>query len=258
VERRALAIHACKFLIADLDSRFILSGDRVVVQCDVQKNSFVAAFSLEDGHESWRTARDEVPTWSTPAVIRPEGRPAQVVCSGHKHAAAYDLQIGKEIWSLAMPGDIPIPTPIIDHDMVFFTSAHGAPSGVFAVRTSAAGNVLLPPGQSSSRDIAWSTNRGGSYIPTPIVLGDLLYCCNWTGVLTVFEARSGREVYHTRLPGSEAGFTASPVATDDKLSSTSSSRETNSNFWPAIRWEPSAWPPRQSQTIPCCSEPSRG
>ncbi|HSZ59086.1 MAG TPA: PQQ-binding-like beta-propeller repeat protein [Tepidisphaeraceae bacterium] len=195
----------------------VIEADRVIVQCDTQKNSFVASFSLEDGRELWRTARDEVPTWSTPAVIHPKEGPAQVVCNGHKHAAGYDLRTGKEIWTLAMPGDIPIPTPIYADDLVFFTSAHGGPSGIFAVRSSATGNITLPQGKSESRDIAWSTNRGGSYIPTPIVIGDLLYCCNWTGVLTCFDAKSGQEVYHTRLPGSEAGFTASPVATAQRL-----------------------------------------
>ena len=195
----------------------VIEGDRVIVQCDVQKNSFVAAYSLKDGHEIWRTARDEVPTWSTPTVIHPAAGPAQVVCNGHKHAAGYDLQTGKEIWTLSMPGDIPIPTPIFADDLIFFTSAHGGPSGVYVVRSSASGNITPAAGRTDGRDVAWSTNRGGSYIPTPIVIGDLLYCCNWTGVLTCFDARSGREVYHTRLPGSEAGFTASPVGTADKL-----------------------------------------
>jgi outer membrane protein assembly factor BamB len=195
----------------------VIEGDRVIVQCDVQKGSFVAAFALDDGRELWRTPRDEVPTWSTPAVIHPEGRPAQVVCNGHKHAAAYDLQTGKEIWTLSMPGDIPIPTPITAHDLIFFTSAHGGPSGIYAVRTSATGDITPPAGQTTSAGVAWSTNRGGSYIPTPIVVGDLLYCCNWNGVLTCFDARTGREVYHTRLPGSEAGFCASPVGTADKI-----------------------------------------
>jgi hypothetical protein len=35
--------------------------------------------------------------------------------------------------------------------------------------------------------------------------------------LTCFDARGGREVFHTRLPGSEAGFTASPVGTATRL-----------------------------------------
>ena len=118
----------------------VIEGDRVIVQCDVQKNSFVAAFSLEDGRELWRTPRDEVPTWSTPTVIHPDGRPAQVVCNGHKHAAAYDLKNGKEIWSLALPGDIPIPTPIAAGDLIFLTNAHCAPSGLFAI-------LRLGPGQ---------------------------------------------------------------------------------------------------------------
>lgn len=195
----------------------VISGDRVIVQCDVQKDSFVAAFALDDGRELWRTPRDEVPTWSTPAVIHPEGRPAQVVCNGHKHAAAYDLETGKEVWSIALPGDIPIPMPVAAHDLVFFTNAHGAPAGIYAVRTSAHGSIRVPPANTANESVVWTTNRGGSYIPTPIVVGDLLYCCNWTGVLACFDAQTGEERYHTRLPGSEAGYCASPVGTANQL-----------------------------------------
>ena len=46
----------------------VIHGDRVVVQADVQKGSFVAALDLATGRELWRTARADVPTFSTPAV----------------------------------------------------------------------------------------------------------------------------------------------------------------------------------------------
>jgi outer membrane protein assembly factor BamB len=199
----------------------VIADGKVIVQCDVQKNSFLAAFSIEDGKELWRTPRDEVPTWCTPTILRPEGKPAQVICNGYNHVAAYDLATGNQIWTLKMPGDIPIPAPVAANGLIFLTTAHGGPSGIFAVRQSATGDISLPKGTFSSDNIAWSTNHGGSYIPTPIVLDNILYCCNWPGVLTTFDAPTGKELYHTRLEGSEAGFTASPVATPDKIFLTS-------------------------------------
>src|SRR5712692_5412961 len=42
----------------------------VIVQCDRQKDSFIAAFDLKDGKELWRTARAELPTWGTPTIVR--------------------------------------------------------------------------------------------------------------------------------------------------------------------------------------------
>lgn len=195
----------------------VIADQKVIIQCDVQKSSFVAAFDVTDGHELWRTPRDDVPTWSTPTVYSDGGR-AQVICNGHKHAAGYDLQTGKELWRANVPGDIPVPTPVVAGDLIFLTSGHGAPSAIYAIRISAAGDVSLAPGQLSSPAVAWSTMHGGTYMQTPIVVGDLLYCCNWNGVLSCFEANTGQPVFQVRLPpSSEAGLTASPGALGDKI-----------------------------------------
>jgi outer membrane protein assembly factor BamB len=52
---------------------------------------------------------------------------------------------------------------------------------------------------------------------TPLVYGEHLYVCRDNGVLTVFEARSGKRLSQARLGGGSSGFTASPVAADGKL-----------------------------------------
>ena len=65
----------------------------MIVQCDVQKNSFLAALDATDGHELWRTPRDEVPTWSTPTVYR-DGNRTQIIVNGYKHIGGYDLATG--------------------------------------------------------------------------------------------------------------------------------------------------------------------
>lgn len=52
----------------------IIHDGKVIVVCDVQKDSFVAAFDLADGREVWRTARSDVPTWGTPTVVVASGR----------------------------------------------------------------------------------------------------------------------------------------------------------------------------------------
>ena len=43
----------------------------VYVLCDVQKDSFLAAFNVEDGRELWRTSRQDVPTWGSPVCSPP-------------------------------------------------------------------------------------------------------------------------------------------------------------------------------------------
>ncbi len=46
----------------------LIHDGMVIIQADVQKDSFLAAFEIETGRELWRTPREEVPTWSTPAI----------------------------------------------------------------------------------------------------------------------------------------------------------------------------------------------
>jgi outer membrane protein assembly factor BamB len=212
------------FLVPDAEWGFasspVLYDDKVIVQVDVLEDSFVAALDATNGRELWRTPRTDVPTWSTPTVHRDEttGR-TQVICNGFKEMAGYDLASGKKLWTLGGAGDIPVPTPVVAHGLVFLTSAHGMLSPVYAIRLSAEGDLTPGRGDGAKEHIAWSVPRGGNYMQTPIVVGDHLYACRDNGVLTCFEARTGKELYRERLEG--LGFTASPVASVDKLYFTS-------------------------------------
>jgi outer membrane protein assembly factor BamB len=200
----------------------ILHDRFVILQCDVQTNSFLAALNIKDGKELWRTPRTDVPTWSTPTVdVRPDR--FQVIVNGFRHTGGYDLYTGKELWKLSPAGDIPVPTPIIAHDLIFTTSAHGRISPLYAIRRDATGDITVPPsGETTNAHIAWSVSRGGNYMQTPIVVGDHLYACGDNGVVKCFTAKTGQQHYSERLgTGGRLGFTASPVATSDKVYFTS-------------------------------------
>ncbi len=184
--------------------------DMVIVQCDVQRGSFLAALRLADGSEVWRTRRDEVPTWSTPTI---DGARARIYVNGYKHIGGYELGTGKPVWRLRGGGDIPVPTPVVAHDLVFITNAHGGPAPIFAVRADATGDL----GDGSGAGMGWKVERGGAYMQTPLVYGDYLYSCKGNGVLSCLEAKTGRLQYRQRLAGGGTGFTASPVAANDKI-----------------------------------------
>lgn len=198
----------------------IIHRGRVIIQCDVQTNSFIAALDIKDGREVWRTPRTDVPTWSTPTVDVQAGR-AQVIANGYREAAGYDLASGKQLWKLSGGGDIPVPTPIVAHGLIFLTSAHGRSSPVFAIRRDATGDITLPSGETTNKFIAWSINRGGNYMQTPIVVGDYLFCCRDNGIVTCFNARTGQQHFSERLGSGGGGFAASPVAADGKIYFTS-------------------------------------
>ena len=208
------------FMVPDAQWEFasspVIYQDKVLVQCDVLKGSFIAAFRIEDGRELWRTPREDVPTWGTPTVHAVGGR-AQMIVNGFKHAGAYDVGTGKEIWRLQGGGDIPVPTPVVGHGLAFLTSAHGPVAPVYAIRLDAGGDISLKPGETSNGSIAWSYPRDGAYMSTPIVYGDYLYSIRINGVLNCYNARTGERRYQTRLGGGSSGFSASPVAGDGKI-----------------------------------------
>jgi outer membrane protein assembly factor BamB len=188
----------------------------VVVQADVQKASFLAAFDVRDGKDLWRMARTDVPTWGTPTVHEVNGRP-QVIVNGMRHAGAYDLKTGNEIWKLTGGGDIPVPTPVVSDGLIYITNAHGSMSPVYAVRDTASGDVSLSSGASSNAGVAWSYPRDGGYMCTPLVYRGLVYIVKFNGVLNVYDAKTGEKKFQDRFAAGTSAFTASPVASDGKV-----------------------------------------
>ena len=189
----------------------IIHNGVLLIQADVQKNSFLAAFDVATGKELWRAGRSDVPTWGTPAIVDAGGR-TQVVVNGWKHTGGYDFETGRELWKLTGGGDIPTPTPVSGHGLVFITSAHGNDSPVHAIRATATGDVTLKDDATSNAGVAWSVPRAGSYMATPLLYGDYLYVVRWNGILGAYDARTGTRAYQQRLGQGATAFTASPVA----------------------------------------------
>lgn len=189
----------------------IIHNGRVIVQCDVQTNSFLAAFDLRDGNELWRTPRTDVPTWSTPAIARADGKNL-ILVNGWHHIGGYDFGSGKEVWKLDGGGDIPVPTPIVADGLAYFTSAHGSARPMRAIRLDAKGDITPGSVGETNAAIAWVHPRSGNYMQTPILVGKFLFGCFDNGVLTCFDAKTGAISFSERLGTGNEGFTASPVS----------------------------------------------
>jgi len=191
----------------------VIHKDRVIVQCDVEKNSFLASFELPSGKEIWRTPRDEYPTWSTPTIHTFDGK-TQIIVNGYKHMGGYDFDTGKEIWQMSGGGDIPVPTPVVAHNLIFMNSAHGPVSPIYAVKPTANGDITLEENATSNDHIVWSIKKGGAYMQTPLIYSDFLYNLRGNGSLKCFEAKTGKEIYKESL---KAPFSASGVAAGNQI-----------------------------------------
>src|SRR5258708_38160705 len=91
----------------------IIYKNMVIVQCDIQRGSFLAAFNTATGKEVWRTQREEIPSWSTPTIFESNGKP-ELVTQATTFTRGYDPMTGKELWKDSGNSEITIPTPIID------------------------------------------------------------------------------------------------------------------------------------------------
>jgi outer membrane protein assembly factor BamB len=194
----------------------VIYKNLVILQADIQKNSFIAAYDIKTGKQVWKTPREEIPSWATPTVYEGKAR-AELITNGTKAIRGYDLASGKELWRLTPNSEITTPTPFVAHDLIYVTSGYAPIQPIYAIRPGAAGDITLKEGEEANQFIAWSKKRGGPYMPTPIVYGDLLYVCSNQGVMTAYNAKTGERVYQQRLADRGGAFTASMVASDGKL-----------------------------------------
>ncbi len=192
----------------------LLYNERLVIQADVRDNSFIAALDAGTGKILWKKERNDWPGWATPNIYFRQGR-ATVAVNGYQQRGGYDLETGEMVWWMAGGGDVPVPTPVLYGDLVFFNSAHGRHSPILAVHKEATGEVSYPSPGRRDPAIAWSHDRGGAYLQTMLVYRDLLYNMRWNGNLTCLKASTGEELY--RVTVSPESFVASPVAADGKL-----------------------------------------
>ena len=128
----------------------------------------------------------------------------------------YDPRLGKLLWTLGPNSEVTVGSPVAGKDVVYVTGGYPPVRPIYAVRPGAAGDISLPKGVTASASIAWSNDREGTYIPSPLLYRNILYTLNSNGILTAYKADNGDRLYRARVGGGGA-FAASPVAADGRL-----------------------------------------
>ena len=194
----------------------ILYKDLVIVQCDQQKGSFLTALDAKTGATVWRTERNELPSWGTPAIFPTKAR-AELVTNGSNFIRGYDPASGKELWRLGGSSKITAPTPVASDDLIIVASGRRPEAPIFAIRAGASGDITLAPGESRNRSVAWSKGQRGPYMPTPLIYGGSVYILGNAGIFDCYALADGQEIYRQRITDPGSGFSASPVASDGKI-----------------------------------------
>ena len=188
-----------------------LYKDRIVVVWDHQGESFIAALDKKTGKELWRQKREEIDSWGTPLVVEHAGR-AQVITGATQGIRSYDVQTGEVVWHTAGLTANPIPSPVHLDGLVILMSGYRGNSIKAIKLAEAKGDITGTPA------IAWTFDRDTPYVPSPLLYGEVLYFLKGnTGVLSAFDATSGKPHYALQRIEGVPNVFASPVGADGKV-----------------------------------------
>jgi outer membrane protein assembly factor BamB len=187
---------------------------------DVQ---YVVALDKNTGKTVWKTDRtvdfrdlgpdgkpqaegDYRKAFATPQIVEVNGRPL-LVSLGSRAAYGYDPLTGRELWRIEEPTTFSSSArPVTGHGLVFYTT--GFNNGqLLAVRPDGSGDV-------TATHVAWRVTRSVPRKPSVVLVGDLLFMVNDSGILSCVEAKTGNIVWTGRVHGN---YSASPLAAGSRV-----------------------------------------
>ncbi len=171
----------------------IIHGDKVIVNCDHDGDGYIVALARTDGKEVWRIDRpNKTRSYCVPLIRTVAGR-TQMVLSGSKCVASYDPETGKLLWMMDGPTEQFVASLVFNEKAgLFFLTAGFPQHHILAIRPDGQGNV-------TESAIAWRTNKGAAYVPSPVAEGDWCLVVSDSGVGHCFTAATGELAWQERL-----------------------------------------------------------
>jgi outer membrane protein assembly factor BamB len=199
----------------------LVHNGRVYQLHDSEGESFFTAFDARTGKEMWTSPRTafnagQKSGWATPYIWQNSLR-TEIITIGRGMVASYALD-GKELWRLRGMTQA-TPTPVAGGGLLFVGSGSQGEANrpMFAIKPGGAGDISLKPNETSGEFVAWSQPRASGYITSPLYYRGHLYSINDNGVMQVFNAATGQELYKARVGGVGSTFSSSPFASDGRI-----------------------------------------
>lgn len=207
----------------------VLYQDLLLMNFDGSDHQFVVALDKNTGKTRWRVERsidykdlgpdgkpdtdgDFRKAFSTPHVAELDGRPT-LISLGAKAAYGYDPITGKEFWRVEERQNHSASTrPVVGHGLVFIPT--GFSNGqLLAIRPGEGGQVIdanTEPAAdpATGLKLVWKTKRSVPKKPSLLLVDDLLFGIDDSGIACCLEAKTGKEVWRERVGGNHS---ASPL-----------------------------------------------
>ncbi|HVK09166.1 MAG TPA: PQQ-binding-like beta-propeller repeat protein [Gemmataceae bacterium] len=183
-------------------------GPLLLVAVDHKGGGALAGLDRETGKAVWTRPRAKVPNYSSPIVLKLNGKD-QLILTGTDLVTSLDPLTGKENWEVKGATTECVTSTITDGTHVF-TSGGYPKNHVAAVKADGSGKV------------AWE-NGTRVYVPSMLVKDGHLFAVQDAGTAVCWASATGKEVWSGRLRGT---FSSSPVLVGEHILATNEAGRT--------------------------------
>lgn len=221
-----------RFRIAfGMSSSPVLWKDRLLLQLihgdgnPATQEALVVALDKNTGKTLWKkdrvtgASRENEHSYASP-MLWSDGNRQLLITHGADFTIAYDPQSGDEVWRMGglNPHNDPsrryhptlrfVASPAVSKDLIVIPTAKN--QQVFAIRPNLKGDLTNNP-----KALVWKLARNTPDVPSPLIVGGLVYLCRENGNLICLDAKTGERIYEQRTHRQR--HRASPVYADGKI-----------------------------------------
>jgi len=184
-----------------LGSSPVLSNGRLYLHAAPVGPGRLFALDAQTGDDLWTHDLPPAPSFSTPLLVRHDGRELLLTTAGGG-VVAYDADGGEEVFRRPARGGRGYAVPSASHANGIVVVASGEAGGTHAFSLRAPAETL------------WTSEKATTEFSSPLIHDGEVYLVNSVGVLFELDLATGAQRSVRRLP---AGCWASPIVAEDRL-----------------------------------------
>jgi outer membrane protein assembly factor BamB len=191
-------------------------GPLVIVSADNKGTGAIAGLDRLTGKVVWKRERPKLPNYTSPIILKVAGK-EQLIFSGCDLVTSLEPLTGKQIWEIKGSTEECVTSTVTDGQLIY-TSGGYPRNHLSAIRADGSGTVawengsrvyvpsmLLKEGylyavldagvatcwKCDTGEEKWKERIGGTFSASPVLVGNLIFATDESGLTTIFKASPG-------------------------------------------------------------------
>jgi outer membrane protein assembly factor BamB len=179
-------------------SSLIIHENKLLVQYDHRGKKSLMAFDVDSGNLMWETIRPVATSWASPVITEFNGI-IQVILVADPNVISYDVNTGREIWSVeCISGEVG-PSLAVNSKYVFSVNDY---------------SILAAINPAEPASIVWADNEYTPDISSPVATEELVFVLTSWGGVACYDSETGNLVWDHDF---NYGFFASPIVASNNV-----------------------------------------